>query len=345
MKPVICFTMGDPAGVGSEIIAKVFASSEIHAKCRPLVVGDKQAMEDGIRIAGVDLNVNTIDDVKQADFKVGVIDVLDLHNVNMERLAYGVVDRECGKAAGEYIEKAIELAVARSVSAIVTAPIHKESFDLGGYGKKYRGHTEMLAGLTNTEDYAMLLAHGNLRVVHVTTHVSMRKALDLIKKERVYTTIKIAFEACRQLGIESPRIAVAGLNPHSGDGGLMGDEEVKEIIPAMEKAEAEGIDVSGPIPPDTIFPRVNGGMYDIAVVMYHDQGHIPLKFAGFLYDGEKWGSVGGVNITIGLPIIRTSVDHGTAFGKAGKGIASERSLLDALDYAIVIAENRKDDCA
>ena len=345
MKPVICITMGDPAGIGSEIISKVFACPEMYSKCRPLVVGEKQAMEDGIRIAGVDLGVNVIDDVKQADFKVGVIDVLDLRNVNMERLVYGVVDRECGKAAGEYIEKAIELAVKRSVSAIVTAPINKESFDLGGYGKKYRGHTEMLAGLTNTEDYAMLLAHGNLRVVHVTTHVSMRKALDLIKEERVHTTIKIAFEACRQLGIGSPRIAVAGLNPHSGDGGLMGDEEIKEIAPAIEKAKAEGIDVAGPISPDTIFPRVNGGLYDIAVVMYHDQGHIPLKFAGFEWDGKKWNTVGGVNITIGLPIIRTSVDHGTAFGKAGKGIASERSLLDALEYAIIIAENRKEDCA
>ncbi len=345
MKPVICFTMGDPAGIGSEIISKVFACPEIYSKCRPLVVGEKQAMEDGIRIAGVDLGVNVIDDVKQADFKVGVIDVLDLRNVNMERLTYGVVDRECGKAAGEYVEKAIELAVKRSVNAIVTAPINKESFDLGGYGKKYRGHTEMLAGLTNTEDYAMLLAHGNLRVIHVTTHVSLRNALDLIKEERVYKTIKIAFEACRQLGIGSPRILVAGMNPNWGEGGLMGDEEIKKIIPAIEKAKAEGIDVGGPIAPDTIFPRVNGGSYDIAVVMYHDQGHIPLKFVGFKWDGKKWDSVGGVNITIGLPIIRTSVDHGTAFGKAGKGIASERSLLDALEYAIIITENRKEDCA
>ena len=198
----------------------------------------------------------------------------------------------------------------------------------------------MLASMTNTPDVAMVLAHGHLRVIHVTTHVSLRKSLDLIRTERIYKTIKIAVEACRQLGISSPKIAVAGLNPHCGDGGIMGDEEIKEITPAIENARSDGIDVDGPIPPDTIFPKGRSGTYDIIVAMYHDQGHIPLKFHGFEWDGEKWTSVGGVNITFGLPIIRTSVDHGTAFGKAGKGIADERSLLDAIDYAIVIAKNR-----
>jgi len=200
----------------------------------------------------------------------------------------------------------------------------------------------MLASLTNTKDVAMVLAHDNLRVIHVTTHVSLRKSIDLVKKDRIYKTIKIAFNACRQLGILSPKIAVAGLNPHCGDGGIMGDEEIKEIIPAVEKAKSEGISVEGPFSPDVVFSKGRSGTFDIIVVMYHDQGHIPLKFHGFQWNGEKWTSVGGVNITFGLPIIRTSVDHGTAFGKAGKGIANEKSLDDAIDYAILISKNRKD---
>ena len=340
MKPSICITMGDPSGIGSEIIARALNHSDVYSKCHPFVVGDKDAIADGIRISGSDLSVNPVSDLQSAQFKHGTIDVYDLNNVDLSRLVYGKVDVDCGRAAGQYIEKAVELAMTRATDAIVTAPIHKESFDLAGYGKKYRGHTEMLAALSNSPDVAMVLAHGNLRVIHVTTHVSLRKAIDLVKTERIYKTIKIAVEACQQLGIASPKIGVAGLNPHSGDGGIMGDEEIKEIIPAIEKARNEGIEADGPIPPDTIFPKGVSGTYDIIVTMYHDQGHIPLKFHGFKWDGEKWTSVGGVNITFGLPIIRTSVDHGTAFGKAGKGSADEKSLLDAVDYAIVIAKNR-----
>jgi 4-hydroxythreonine-4-phosphate dehydrogenase len=187
----------------------------------------------------------------------------------------------------------------------------------------------------------MMLASGNLRVLHVTTHVSMRQAVDLIKKERVYNTIHKAHEACRELGIENPRIGVCGLNPHAGEGGIMGYEEMEEIMPAIEKARADGLNVEGPIPGDTIYPRGKSGIFDVIVAMYHDQGHIPVKLVGFLHDGAAWSSVSGVNITIGLPIIRVSVDHGTAFGKAGKGIANEQSLVDAVDYAVLIAKNRK----
>jgi 4-hydroxythreonine-4-phosphate dehydrogenase len=263
-----------------------------------------------------------------------------MDNVHLEKIPHGQVNADCGRAAGEYIEKAIYLAMDKEIAAMVTAPINKESFDLGGYGKKYRGHTEMLAGLTKSDKAVMLLASGKLRVIHVTTHVPMRKAVDLIKKDRILSTIHKAAEACRQLGIDSPKIGVAGLNAHASDGGIMGLEEVEEILPAVEAARAEGLNVEGPIPGDTIFPRGNAGTYDIIVAMYHDQGHIPVKLMGFLWDGKAWTSVSGVNITIGLPIIRTSVDHGTAFGKAGKGLADERSLLDAVDYAILIAENR-----
>ncbi|KAF0135264.1 MAG: 4-hydroxythreonine-4-phosphate dehydrogenase [Candidatus Saganbacteria bacterium] len=341
MKPIICITMGDPAGIGSEIISKALHNRETYSKCSPLVIGDRSAMLEAIKFSNLDLKVNSVEAVADAGFKPGVIDVCDLNNVDVSSLKYGKVNEACGRAAGQYIEKAIELALKKEVDAIVTAPIHKESFDLAGYGKKYRGHTEMLAALTGTKHYAMLLAHDNLRVIHVTTHVPLRKAVYLIKADRVYETIKIAFDACQQLGISSPKIAVAGLNPHSGDGGIMGDEEIKEIIPAIQRAKSEGLLVEGPIPPDTIFPKGKSGTYDIIVAMYHDQGHIPLKFYGFDWDGEKWKSVGGVNITMGLPIIRTSVDHGTAFGKAGKGLADEKSLLDAIDYAILIAKNRK----
>ncbi|MFC2156066.1 PdxA family protein, partial [Acidobacteriota bacterium] len=267
--------------------------------------------------------------------------VYDLKNMNLEKIPFGKVNAVCGKAAGEYIETAVQMAMEKKIAAIVTASINKESFDLGGYGKMYRGHTEMLAALTAAEKAFMMLASGNLRVIHVTTHVAMREAVGLIKTERVYNTILKAFEACQELGIPSPKIGVAGLNAHGGEGGIMGYEEVEEIIPAIEKARADGLDVAGPIPGDTIFPRGKTGTFDIIVAMYHDQGHIPVKLMGFNWDGETWSSVCGVNITIGLPIIRTSVDHGTAFGKAGKGLADEGSLVDAIEYAIRIVKNRK----
>jgi 4-hydroxythreonine-4-phosphate dehydrogenase len=341
MKPIIGITMGDPAGIGSEIIAKALTRDEVYEKCRPVVIGDKRAMAEAIKIAGVNLTVRGIGGIAEAQYNRGVIDVYDLNNIGLEKIPFGKIDADCGRAAGEYIEKAIQLAMNKEIAGMVTGPINKESFDLGGYGKKYRGHTEMLAALTGAEKASMMLASGNLRVIHVTTHVAMRQAVDLIKKERVYNTIHKASEACRELGIENPRIGVCGLNPHAGEGGIMGYEEVEEIMPAIEQARADGLNVEGPIPGDTIYPRGKSGIFDVIVAMYHDQGHIPVKLVGFLHDGAAWSSVSGVNITIGLPIIRVSVDHGTAFGKAGKGIANEQSLVDAVDYAVLIAKNRK----
>jgi 4-hydroxythreonine-4-phosphate dehydrogenase len=333
--------MGDPAGIGPEIIVKALNRPEIYDICRPVVIGDKWAMEDALRIAGLSLEVRGVNNVADATCQQGVIDVYDMNNLNLDKIPYGQVDAVCGKAAGEYIEKAIYMALDKEIDAMVTGPINKESFDLGGYGKKYRGHTEMLAGLTNSEKAVMMLASGKLRVIHVTTHVSVRKMVDMIKKQRVYDTIHKAAEGCRLLGIENPRIGVCGLNPHAGEGGIMGDEEIEEIIPAIEQARADGLIIEGPYPGDTIYPRGRAGSLDIIVAMYHDQGHIPVKFMGFNFDGQVWQSVSGVNITIGLPIIRVSVDHGTAFGKAGKGLANDTSIIDALEYAVLIAKNWK----
>ncbi|MPN33664.1 D-threonate 4-phosphate dehydrogenase [bioreactor metagenome] len=210
-------------------------------------------------------------------------------------------------------------------------------------GHHYSGHTEIYAKFTNTEKYTMMLAYENLRVVHVSTHVSLREACDRVKKLRVLDVIRMANNACKSLGISKPSIGVAGLNPHCGENGLFGTEEIEEIIPAIKEAISEGIYVTGPIPPDTVFSKARGGWYDIVVAMYHDQGHIPLKVLGFQYDSEsnEWKAVEGVNLTLGLPIIRTSVDHGTAFDHAGKGDANELSLMNAIDYAIIMTKDKK----
>jgi 4-hydroxythreonine-4-phosphate dehydrogenase len=238
------------------------------------------------------------------------------------------VDGRAGKAAYEYVAKGIELALGGSIDAIVTAPLHKEAMNLGGY--HYAGHTEILGALSGTKNYAMMLVGGPLRVIHVSTHVSMREACDRTRKERVLQVIRLADDSCRLLGLSSPRVAVAGLNPHSGEGGLFGREEIDEIIPAIEEAKKAGIDATGPIAPDTVFYRAAvKGHFDIVVCMYHDQGHIPMKVLSF----ET-----GVNVTVGLPFIRTSVDHGTAFGKAGKGTADHRSLNEAMMLAARMAK-------
>ena len=237
-------------------------------------------------------------------------------------------------------EPAVKPSPNGKVDATVTNPLNKEAMNLAGH--HFSGHTEIYAHYTGTEHYTMMLAHKDLRVVHVSTHVSLREACDRVKKDRVLEVIRIADKACRDMGIAKPRIGVAGLNPHCGEGGLFGREEIDEIAPAIEAARIAGIDAQGPIPPDTIFSKAIGGWYDIVVAMYHDQGHIPLKVVGFVYDREKqsWSAVEGVNITLGLPIIRTSVDHGTAFDQAGTGKANELSLKNAIEYAVRFAANR-----
>ncbi len=265
---------------------------------------------------------------------------MNLNYLTPKSWEYKKVSALTGEASFNYVKKAIELAMEGEIQAVTTGPINKESINLAGY--HYSGHTEILADLTKTKDYAMMLTGDGLRVIHVTTHVSMRQACELVTEERVSTVIKLALEAMKMMNIENPRIAVAGLNAHSSENGLFGDEESKAISPAISKARKAGINVEGPVPPDTVFVKALAGQYDIVLAMYHDQGHIPIKLSGFKLDvtTNKYTSVGGVNSTIGLPIIRTSVDHGTAFGKAGEGRANEESLIDALELAIKMARSK-----
>jgi 4-hydroxythreonine-4-phosphate dehydrogenase len=338
--PVLAITMGDPSGIGPEITAKAFNEKSIYDICKPVVIGDASVMKQAIQIAKVPLKVRAIENVGQAEFVHGIMDVIDLKNVDISKLEYGKVQSMSGNAAFQAVKKAIELAINNEVDGTVTCPLNKESMNLAGY--HYSGHTEIYAELTNTKDYTMMLADGPLRVVHVSTHVSLRKACDLVKKDRVLKVIKLAYEAMKSFGIEDPRIGVAGLNPHSGENGLFGWEEEREIIPAVLEAKKEGLKVEGPVAPDTLFSKAKGGQYDIVVAMYHDQGHIPLKVSGFIWNEEKkkWESVSGVNITLGLPVVRSSVDHGTAFGKAGKGTAAHESLMHAIEYGAKLASKK-----
>lgn len=334
--------MGDAAGIGPEIIAKALSLKAIYQICRPIVIGDARAMKRGINVAHVELGVYPIRESSEAKFSYGTIDVLDLKNINVDELRMGQPQAMAGRASVEYVEKAVEMTSKKEVHAIVTAPISKEAISLAGYS--YAGHTEILAHLTETKEYAMILLVGSLRVIHVTTHVPLSEVPKLIRKERVFSTIKMAYDALRSLGFNSPRIAVAGLNPHSGEGGLFGREEIDEIVPAVKLAKSKGFNVKGPLPPDTIFVRAKGGEFDIVVAMYHDQGHIPIKLLGLEWNNakRKWLAVGGVNMTTGLPILRTSVDHGTAYGKAarGDGTANPQSLVEAMTLATKIAKEK-----
>lgn len=343
-RPIIGITMGDPAGNGAEITVKALADPEVYKKSRPIVVGDANCMEQAVKIVKKEsfIKIHPVKNVKDAKFQYGTIDVYDMQLVDMERHMYGKVSKMCGEAAFQYVVKVIQLAMNKEIDATVTNALNKEAINLAGH--HYSGHTEIYADYTNNSKYKMMLAHNNLRVVHVSTHVSLRQACDLVKKDRVLEVIRIANEACKALGIKEPKIGVAGLNPHCGENGMFGTEEIEEIQPAIEAAMEEGICIpeKKPTPPDTIFSKALGGWYDIVVAMYHDQGHIPLKVKGFVYNQEleKWDAVAGVNITLGIPIIRVSVDHGTGFGHAGTGQADELSLTNSIDYAIRLAVNK-----
>ena len=340
-RPLLAITMGDPAGIGAEIVAKALAAAETYRQCRPLVVGDACVMEDAARICKLDLAVNPVAGPADGRYAPGTVDVLDLKAITPEEHRYRQVTAKQGDAAYRYVAKAIELAMAGTVDATVTGPINKESLNLAGH--HYAGHTEIYGALTGTRDYAMMLADGAFRVVHVSTHVSLRQACDRVKTPRVLRVIELADAALKQLGIASPRIGVAGLNPHCGEARMFGSEDDDEIRPALAKAQAQGIAAEGPLPADTIFSKMAGGLYDIVVAMYHDQGHIPTKLIGFKYDeaSDTWGQMAGVNITLGLPIIRVSVDHGTAFDKAGDGRANPQSMIEAVNYAARFARGRR----
>lgn len=342
MRPIIGITMGDPASVGPEITLKILSKPEIYDSCRPLIVGDAKVLEQAKAYVGAEeLKLHVIEAPEEALYEKGIPDVLDMKLVNMQELQPGQIGAMSGNAAFQYVKKVIELALEGRVDATVTNAISKEAINLAGH--HFAGHTEIYAHYTGTEKYTMMLAHKNLRVVHVSTHVSLREACDRVKKERVLEVIKIADTACREMGINNPKIAVAGLNPHCGENGMFGREEMEEITPAIIRARQLGIQADGPVPPDSVFSKAKGGWYDIVVAMYHDQGHIPLKVVGFVYnqDAGQWDAVEGVNITLGLPIIRTSVDHGTAFDQAGKGTANELSLGNAIDYATCFVNNKR----
>lgn len=338
MKPVIGITMGDPASIGPEITLKAFSDDTLFSRCRPIVIGDSAVLEKAKQYTGLTgLKIHPVVRTEDALFLPGIIDVFEMHQIDIEKLEIGKISEMAGNAAFSYVKKVIELAMEGKIDATVTNALNKEAMNLAGH--HFAGHTEIYAEFTSTRNYTMMLAYQNVRVVHVSTHVSLREACDRAKKERIMDVIQIAQDACLQMGIREPKIGVAGLNPHCGERGLFGREEIEEIRPAVEEMQRKGIHADGPIPADTIFSKAKGGWYDIVVAMYHDQGHIPLKVLGFDYDREaqQWKAVEGVNITLGLPIIRTSVDHGTAFDQAGSGLANELSLVNAIDYAIGFA--------
>ena len=330
-KPILAITMGDPAGTGPEIIAKAFGAGALQGIANVVCVGHAGMMEKAFAIVGQTCGVRPVDQVSQARFEPGVLDVVHLDNVDLATLQPGVVQASAGNAAYEYVSRAIELALAGDVGGVVTSALNKEALQLAGH--KYDGHTEIFALQTGSKNVAMMLASKDFRVVHVSTHVSLRQAIERVKPERILNVVRLTNTSLQQMGIAAPRLAVAGLNPHSGEGGIFGREEIEQIQPAIDQARAEGIDVSErPEPADTVFVRMlQFHEFDAVIAQYHDQGHVAAKIVDF------WG---GVNITLGLPIIRTSVDHGTAFNIVGTGKAKIESLVNALAYAQVMAANR-----
>jgi 4-hydroxythreonine-4-phosphate dehydrogenase len=335
----IAITMGDPAGIGPEIIVKALSHVELYQNCVPIVIGDYAALADAVHFCNLPLELQEISDVEEAKGEFGCIDLINMNKLQFGEWEYKKNSAKCGEASFQYVVHGIKQAMEGKVQAVVTAPINKESINMAGY--RYSGHTEIFAEYTGTKDFAMLLASKTLHVIHVSTHCSLREACDRVKKDRVLEVIRLAQKGMRQLGYANPKIGVSGLNPHCSENGLFGTEEECEILPAIEEAKREGIDVTGPESPDTVFVKCQAGQYDIVVAMYHDQGHIPLKLSGFKYDMQKdrYESVSGINCTIGLPIVRTSVDHGTAFGKAGEGRANEESMMDAIFAGVEMAEN------
>ncbi len=327
-KSLIAVPIGDPAGVGPEIVAKSVASKEVFDAADCIIVGDKTIMENAIQITGANLTVHVINEPGEGDFREGILNLIDLKNVDMDQFEFGRVNGMCGKAAYAYIAKSIELANAGKVDAVATTPINKESLRAGDIN--FIGHTEIFGALTDTEDPLTMFETNGMRVFFLTRHVSLREMLDMITKERIKDYVKRCLEALRKLGVSEGTMAIAGLNPHSGEHGLFGWEEVNEITPAVEELKAEGYDVAGPIGADSVFHQAAIGKYNRVLSLYHDQGHIATKTLDF----EKT-----IAVTNGMPILRTSVDHGTAFDIAGKGIVSAVSMIEAILLAAKYAPN------
>lgn len=333
--------MGDPASIGPEIAIKALLDDKVRSICRPIIVGDAATLDYTAEHLKWKVRIHPISKITEAVFQPGVIDVLDMESVDLDQLKWGEISAMAGHAAFEAVRKVIELAMAGEVDATVTGPINKRSINDAGH--HYAGHTEIYAHYTGTAKYGMLLVEDNLKVIHVSTHVSLRQACDLVKKERILACISLLQDGLIRLGEKNLLIGVAGLNPHAGDSGLFGTEDDLEILPAVLEARKQGYEVEGPVPPDTLFAKAATGHYGGVVAMYHDQGHIPFKLNGFKWNAEKqrMDSVKGVNITMGLPIIRTSVDHGTAFEIAGKGIASADAMILAIEAAVQLSRTKK----
>lgn len=321
--PVIGITMGDPAGIGPEIIVKTLLESDVHKLCRPIVIGDAKVINKTLKACKLSGEINTVDDISGHFHGKKVINIIDLNNIDGAVIDSGIPSKVCGTAAVEYIKKAADLAMSKKINAITTAPINKEVINAAGFS--YPGHTEMLAELSGTKDFGLMMVGGGLKVILVTSHMALNNIPVHIRKGSVLRTIRLAHKAMGYFDNHAPRIAVAALNPHAGEGKLFGTEEWDEIMPAILDARGEGMNVSDPLPADTLFYKTKEGYYDIVVAMYHDQGLIPIKLLAF---GRA------VNVTIGLPFIRTSVDHGTAYDIAGKNCADPSSLIEAIKLAV-----------
>ena len=328
-RPILAVTLGDPAGTGPELITKALIDPEVRAVCRPVVVGAANVLEAARAITRSPARIRVIDRVGEPIDEADVVSVLDLANVDLARLERGRIDPAAGRAAYESIKRAVECTQAGETQAVVTSALNKAALHAAGY--LYDGHTELLAELCGKPKVTMMLVAGRLRVCHVSTHVSLARAIERVRPERILQVVQLAHDGVRQLGVERPHIAVAGLNPHAGEGGLFGTEEIEHIAPAVAEANRRGFHVSGPYAGDTVFFRTLQGEFDCAIAMYHDQGHVAAKMLGI------WQ---GVNVTLGLPIIRTSVEHGTDFANAGKGTGDPRSLVQALKLAATMAANR-----
>jgi 4-hydroxythreonine-4-phosphate dehydrogenase len=323
--PTVAITMGDACGIGPEVIMKALSWPEVHSLCRPLVIGDAERLRLASRLVGSSLDVQSLADPSQAIFRPDTVACVDLNLIPAD-LPFGQTSAIAGEAAFRFIERAVRIVEAKKAQAICTAPLSKEALHAAGH--KYPGHTELLAALTGTPEVSMMLVAPKLRVIHVTTHIGLLDAIERIEPGLVERVITRAHDTLVKAGIDDPRIGVCGINPHAGENGLFGrGEEATKIEPAVARCRARGWNVRGPLPADTLFFLAARGDYDIVVAMYHDQGHGPIKVLGL---------EAGVNITVGLPVIRTSVDHGTAFDIAGKGIADERSLVEALRQAVAL---------
>jgi 4-hydroxythreonine-4-phosphate dehydrogenase len=327
-KPFLAVTMGDPAGIGPEIAIKALSFPEIQKISNPVIIGDAKIIKRAMKVVGASsFELKTVAKIEEARFSRRIINVLDLNNVDMAKFKTGKISIQCGRAAVEYIFRAIELAKNKEIKGIVTCPINKEAIRKAGF--KYQGHTEILADKTNTKKYAMMFVSDTLWVVLATTHLPLRDVSKALSKKKILETIFLTNEIIYKLRRKKPKIGVAGLNPHAGEGGIFGNEEKDIIKPAVDEAKKQGINVQGPLSPDAIFYLAKLGMFDIVVAMYHDQGLIPLKLLSFNRS---------VNVTLGLPIIRTSVDHGTGFDIAGKGWANPQSLIQAIKVATHFAK-------